>query len=405
MKKLAYFLSVLATITLIWWFGRTPAVAAHQEQKTPEEQTKIIVSAANDFLDALSTDQRKSVQFEFLRPKVATATQFDMNMMRRGPGDSLHRPPPTDRNTTNNSKRPPDNANRPPGGPPASGEKYGKAVWSNFPVSITKRPSIELGSLTAKQKALATYLLQVLLSAKGYEKIQEIMGSDQALADSGTDFAAGVDHYLLAIFGTPNAVKPWMIEFGGHHLGLNVVISGIHGTLTPTLTGAQPAVYISKGKTVRVLAGEYDKAFDLVNDLDDEKRKKALLDYQVRDLILGPGHDGQTIVPEGLNASEMTDKQKEMLLSLIGEWTGIIHDAYLNERMIEIRSVLNDTYFAWSGPTIHAPGRNGTAYYRIQSPKLIIEFSPQNTFGDATIHVHTVYRDPTNEYGSAYITQ
>jgi hypothetical protein len=70
-----------------------------------------------------------------------------------------------------------------------------------------------------------------------------------------------------------------------------------------------------------------------------------------------------------------------------------------------LRAEINDTYFAWSGPITHAAGRNGTAYYRIQGPKVIIEFAPQATMGDTDNHVHTIYRDPSNEYGSAYTTQ
>lgn len=62
----------------------------------------------------------------------------------------------------------------------------------------------------------------------------------------------------------------------------------------------------------------------------------------------------------------------------------------------------NDTYFGWSGPTTHEPGRNGSAYYRTQGPKLIVEFAPQDPGGDSTMHVHTVYRDPTNDYGTAF---
>ena len=248
-------------------------------------------------------------------------------------------------------------------------------------------------------------MLQVTLSAEGYEKVQQIMGSDQALADAGTDFVAGADHYLIGIFGTPDNTKPWMIEFGGHHLGLNVVIAGTQGALTPTLTGAQPAVYTLNGKTVRVLAQENDKAFDLLNAFSEGQRNKVLLNYRIGDLVLGPGHDGQTIVPEGLKGLEMTVKQREILLGLITEWAGIINTAYQKLRLAELQAGLNETYFSWSGPTTHARGRNGTAYYRIQGPKVFIEFSPQGTNGDLDNHVHTIYRDPTNEYGSIYTTQ
>ena len=230
----------------------------------------------------------------------------------------------------------------------------------------------------------------------------EIMGSDQALADGGTNFASGKNTYTLSIHGTPNTATPWMVQFGGHHLGLNVVIAGAQGALTPTLTGAQPSVYQANGKTVRVLAAENDKAFDLLNALDEGQRKKVILNYAIGDLVLGPGHDGEVIVSEGLKASAMTVKQKDMLTDLISQWAGIISDAYVQARMKEIKSGIDDTYFAWSGPTTHQPGKNGSSYYRIQGPRVIIEFSPQGVGGDLTMHVHTIYRDPANNYGNTF---
>ena len=94
----------------------------------------------------------------------------------------------------------------------------------------------------------------------------------------------------------------------------------------------------------------------------------------------------------------MNERQRTMLLDVISEWAGIVNDAYATPRMAEIKADLDDTWFAWSGATTHEPGKNGSAYYRIQGPKLVIEFSPQGG-GDPTMHVHTMYRDPTNDYG------
>jgi len=292
-------------------------------------------------------------------------------------------------------------------GPPGGfiGEQYGTAVWSNFPVSDVPRPGLQMGQLTATQRSAAFHLLQTLLSAKGYQKVQDIMGSDQALTDAGTNFASGKAVYTIAIFGEPSEIAPWMVQFGGHHLGLNLVIDGPHGVMTPTLTGAQPAVYQRDGRSVRVLSGENDKAFALLDALTPQQRKQAILPYAVDDLVQGPGHDGETIVPEGIKGSSLTAVQKGMLMDIIGEWAGIINDAYAAPRLREIRDGLDDTWFAWSGPTTHEPNRNGSSYYRIQGPRLLIEFSPQGVGGDPTLHVHTVYRDPTNSYGSRLTVQ
>ena len=117
--------------------------------------------------------------------------------------------------------------------------------------------------------------------------------------------------------------------------------------------------------------------------------------------------------------------------------------------MAELKTNINDTYFAWSGDVSSTSG----AYFRITGPTLLIEFAPQslgcstgggvgapggtgggapsgganngqaateatattyeNTFSldlgsfsdistqGGLCHVHTIYRDPTNAYGSA----
>jgi len=194
-----------------------------------------------------------------------------------------------------------------------------------------------------------------------------------------------------------------MLQFGGHHLALNITIIGSKGIMTPSLTGAQPAIFKLDGKTIRPLGRESDEALALLQSLDAKQRSQAVLNYRVADLVLGPGQDGKRISPEGLKVSAMTEKQKAMLLQVIAEWTGILNDAMASARMIQLKSDLNDTWFAWSGPADSQVGTNITAYYRIQGPHLVIEYAPQSD--EPGNHVHTIYRDPTNDYGQGEIVQ
>ena len=278
--------------------------------------------------------------------------------------------------------------------------------WSNLPVQMSPRAGLKMGELSATQRAAAMALVASTLSPRGFEKIQQIVEADEVLkVDSRNNPMFGRDLYYISILGTPSEKQPWMVQFGGHHLALNVTIAGAAGVLTPTLTGAQPALYTQNGKTVRPLGGESDKALALLSSLDESQRKQAILDYHVGDLVLGPGQDGKTIQPEGLKASAMTERQRAMLLDVISEWTGIVHESAAAARMAEIRATLNDTWFAWSGPTTAASGRNITAYYRIQGPTLVIEYAPQRLGGDLSMHVHTMYRDPTNDYGRKLIAR
>jgi hypothetical protein len=388
------------------------------EQPASDRQTQAVVDATSDFLKSLTADQRKRVQFAFTPQKLGVNAPFhrtsDGGVAPGAPAGGQAGP-----NRAGRENHPPNGQERGPvgprggrggscgpgggqgGGPPGGfiGEQYGQAVWSNYPVSDVLRPGLRLGTLTAPQRAAAMHMLQTLLSPMGYQKVLDIMGSDQALTDAGTNFASGEAVYTIGIFGEPSATKPWMLEFGGHHLGLNIVVAGPEGTVTPALTGAQPSVYTHGGKTIRVLAQENDTAFALLDALTEKQKKKAVLNYEVRDLVLGPGQAGKQIQPEGLKASEMNAKQRAMLLNVISQWAGIVNDVYAKTRIAEIEADLDETYFAWSGQLTHEAGKNGSSYYRVQGPRLVIEFSPQGVGGDPTMHVHTIYRDPTNDYG------
>jgi hypothetical protein len=275
-----------------------------------------------------------------------------------------------------------------------------RARWSNLPIKMVPRAGLSLGELSASQRSAALALVSSALSRRGFEKVQEIMDGDEVLKTSGGNNPMfGKDLFYISILGTPSEKNPWMLQFGGHHLALNITIAGEHGVLTPSLTAAQPALYTMNGKTVRPLGQENDKAFSLLAALDETQRKQAILNYRVADLVLGPGQDGKTIQPEGLKASAMNDQQRAMLLDLISEWSSIVHNSAAAARMAEIKAGIGETWFAWSGPTTATPGRSGTSYYRIQGPNLVIEYAPQPLGGDPTMHVHTIYRDPTNDYG------
>ena len=272
-----------------------------------------------------------------------------------------------------------------------------RARWSNLPTGVFHRDGLRMGDLTPAQRTAALKLLSVALSRDGYAKVMDIVRGDEVLRKGGSGggrVAFGEDEYYLAFVGTPSATSPWMLQFGGHHLAINLTMAGSEATMAPSLPAAQPATYSFEGRTIRPLGDENDKAFALINALDDSQRAQAILSYRVADLVLGPGKDGQTIQPEGIRASALSASQQRMLLDLVREWVGIMHDAFAEPRMAEIKDKLSDTYFAWSGPTTNG----SSAYFRVQGPTLVIEYAPQGSVD----HIHTIYRDPTNDYGAGF---
>ncbi len=292
-----------------------------------------------------------------------------------------------------------------------------KTRWSNLPSPMFQRQGLRLGDVTPAQRATVMSLLSTALSRDGYRKIIDIMRGDEVLRKAqaegrsnppgggrgqggpprggGGGVRFGEDEYYLAFLGTPSVTSPWMLQFGGHHLAINLTMAGSEASMAPSLPAAQPATYTVEGRTVRPLGNENDKAFALINALNDAQRKQAILGSRVSDLVLGPGQDGRTIQPEGIRASALSAPQQTMLLELVREWTGIQSDAFAEPRITEIRAKLPETYFAWSGPT----DAGSAAYFRIQGPTLVIEYAPQG----GVDHIHTIYRDPTNDYGAKFI--
>jgi Protein of unknown function (DUF3500) len=242
-----------------------------------------------------------------------------------------------------------------------------------------------------------------VLSPMGYQKVLAIMAADQILADGGVPYAAGLDSYTLALFGQPSLTAPWMLQFGGHHLGLNVTFVGNRAVCAPLHTGILPARFESNSKIIRGLGRENDKAFELMATFTPEQKRTLIIDHNVSELLCGPGHPTASFSPQGLRGSEMTASQREMMFELAREWVDILSDGYTAQRLDEIRSALIDTRFAWSGPLTHDPGENGESYFRIHGPSLLIEHAPQDNQGGYKLHVHTVMRDLKNDYAKELV--
>ncbi len=273
-----------------------------------------------------------------------------------------------------------------------------RANWSNLPVTMVPRAGVKFGELNAAQREKLLALLAATFSPTGYQKLVEIVNGDEALKfapGNPPNLMFGSDEFYVSFLGTPSTTAPWMMQFGGHHLAINVTLAGERGVLTPSLTAAQPATYTLNGKTIRPLGAENDLAFTLVNSLTPEQKSSALLGSKFRDLVLGPGQDGKKIAPEGVKVSTFNEAQKKQLVELADQWVGILCDGVAKAKLAEIRGHLNETYFAWSGPT--TPG--SAAYFRIQGPTVHIEYAPQNLGGNPLNHIHTIYRDPSNDYG------
>jgi hypothetical protein len=371
----------------------TPTAASSAPASAPPTAdaaatTAAVVATVNSFLATLTDDQRSGITFPYPTGETkATPADFSGRV----------------------------------------GEKFGDSVWSNYPISDVIRPGLKMGDLTETQHTAALAFLSAALSPAGYHKFADITNADQVLADSGTNYAAGTANYVMGVFGTPSETERWMWQLGGHHLGITTTVQGTSMSLAPMLTGCQPSSYTVGGQTIRPLAAETDKGFALINALDATQQQQAILPTAVTDLVLGPGHDGETLAPEGIRAATMNADQQAMLLDLVGEWARFAPEPVATIKMDDIKSHLADTYFAWSGETT----AESSVYFRVTGPTVHVEFANQGAMGGGTgggtggagatgapggtgggppadtgvqaggvNHIHTVYRD--GSYGREF---
>jgi Protein of unknown function (DUF3500) len=256
-----------------------------------------------------------------------------------------------------------------------------RTKWSNLPSAEGYRDlrnGLALRDLTAGQREAALAVVASVLSPAGFQKVREILRAEELKLTNG-----GLE-YQIAILGEPSASAPWMIQFGGHHVGINATIIGTHLAFTPLHIGAEP---------LGPLRSDTDRAFALMHSLNSGQQNQTMLAHPVGENgIFGPGKDGETIVPEGIRAAEFNTEQRAMLIDLIRGWISLQAESFATKAMAEIEENIADTYFAWSGPVTDG----SPAYFRIQGPTVEIEYAPQAGLNS---HIHSFYRDPTNDYG------
>jgi Protein of unknown function (DUF3500) len=95
------------------------------------------------------------------------------------------------------------------------------------------RPGLPIGTMSAVQRDAEMHLLQVLLKPQRLPEGSRHNGLRSGAFGRWHEFLLGRSRLYDGIFGTPSTTTPWMLEFAGHHLGLNVTIAGQQGVMTP----------------------------------------------------------------------------------------------------------------------------------------------------------------------------
>jgi len=204
------------------------------------------------------------------------------------------------------------------------------------------------------------------------------------------------------------------VQFGGHHLGINATLDGASDAITfaPTHLGVQPAVYTdADGDEVQPFEGIYTDAFAFFDSLTAQQQA-TLTSGEVSSCA--PGDTCDFAVGTGLTGADMTDDQKQLLLELIANWAGMADEESTATTLAEIEATLDDTVVAWSGETTYDMSTGDGISFSISGANVYVSFQAQDGSAGADVdgvttsgwgHVHTVYRDPTNDYAGSVTQQ
>ncbi len=330
--------------------------------------------------------------------------------------------------------------------------------WFYTPV---RRKGLPLAEMDRPQQRLAHQVLAAGLSRSAYATASTIMGLENTL-DSiegwifqnsrgttpervATNYGRDPLMFYLSIFGEPGLRQPWGWRFEGHHISINYAIDkGRIVAPTPTFFGSNPAeTPLGSAGTLRPLGGVEDLARELLHAFSEEQRATVMLSpvappdivmanrpaiiegalplatpalfgwdlsaaeqdalpEQWRRLGFMAEHQEAaryTSQPKGLGASRMTREQRQLLDALIREYINRMPDEIAEiETSMFTGNALPDVHFAWAGGI----DRHQPHYYRLQSPRFLVEYD--NT-QDGANHVHTVWRDPLNDFGAGMLAR
>lgn len=284
-----------------------------------------------------------------------------------------------------------------------------RTEWHFFPDFVFprtyghQREGINYKQMSEEQERLAEGLLATGLSRQGFVKAMTVMSLEEVLRIIEEDEKGRRDPelYYFTVFGSPSLTGTWGWSVEGHHLSLNYTIkNGQLVSASPTFFGANPhEVREGSRKGLRALGREEDLARTLVMSLNQDQRKRAILADVAYEDILTVAETRARLEgnPKGLQASEMTDKQFDTLVSLVAQYAYNMPPEISDLRM---RAVLElgreELYFAWAGSI--EPG--GGDYYRIQSPTFLVEYD--NTQNENN-HSHSVWRNFDGDFGFDFL--
>jgi hypothetical protein len=210
------------------------------------------------------------------------------------------------------------------------------------------------------------------------------------------------EKFFVSVFGDPASPNwGWMIT--GHHYSANFTVADGKIAFVPMFLGADPQK-VADGRYAgwNILQHEADRAFALIRSLQAAQLSQALIaDAVDNEVFAGPGNRAGFARRVGIKASDLDPLQLRLLNRVIDEYLDNASDeASARQRAAIEKDGYGELHFAWWGPTDDPAARY---MFRIHGPSILIDYVREASPDGGFNHVHSVLRDPTNDYGADWL--
>jgi len=286
-------------------------------------------------------------------------------------------------------------------------------LWHNTPANNDNRDGITYGDLSDDQLVAFKDILQLFLSAGGYQKVYEITELSEGWLHDVQSTVWDPDFYSIDMFGDPETSGSWGFQLDGHHCAINFLVHGDNVSIVPAFLGGEPAADTWNGIEFDIFSDERDLALNLYNSLDTSELASASSTSSSHSLEVGPADMNGDPDPyigtydysgfaTGLKYSDMSATAQANLILVMQEYVYNLTDNFADVWWTDIIENIDDTYFVWINDSGTSPTATSQFYYRIYNPYLWAEFNTEgstganaNTIADYN-HVHTITRIPNN---------
>lgn len=286
-------------------------------------------------------------------------------------------------------------------------------LWHNTPANNGNRDGITYGDLATDQLIAFKDILQLFLSADGYQKVYEITELSEGWLSDVMSNVWNTDYYSIDMFGDPETSGSWGFQLDGHHCVVNFLVHDDNVSIVPAFLGGEPAAGTYNGENFDIFSDERDLALTLYNSLGTTELTSASTISTSRSLEVGPANTNGAPDPyigdydysgfaTGLKYSEMSSDAQANLILLMKEYVYNLTGSFADVWWEDIVNNMDDTYFVWINDTGTTPTATSEFYYRIYNPYLWAEFNTEGSTGanSGSIadynHIHTITRIPNN---------